>query len=98
MEPQDNVTQQVEQVSTPATEVVESKTDTQPDVTENNLGETSSVSQPEGAGTEVTPPEGVSTPTENKPSVNDKPEVSEEIQKKLGDFYFVVKIVEEFMI
>lgn len=83
MEPQDNVTQQVEQVSTPATEVVESKTDTQPDVTENNLGETSSVSQPEGAGTEVTPPEGVSTPTENKPSVNDKPEVSEEIQKKL---------------
>ena len=83
MEPQENVTTNVEQVSTPATEVVESKTDTQPEVTQNTQSETQTDSQPEGAVTGVTPPEGVSTPTEEQPTVNDKPEVSEEIQKKL---------------
>ena len=83
MEPQENVTTNVEQVSTPPTEVDESKTDTQPVATENNQSEAANLSQPEGAVTEVTPPEGVSTPTEEQPPVNDKPEVSEEIQKKL---------------
>ena len=83
MEPQDNVTTNVEQVSTPATEVDESKTDTQPVSTENNQSETLNVSQPEGATTTVDTPEGVSTPTEEQPPVNDKPEVSDEIQKKL---------------
>lgn len=84
MEPQDNVTTNVEQVSTQPTEpVVEEKTDTQPVSTENNQSETLNVSQPEGATTTVDTPEGVSTPTEEQPLVNDKPEVSEEIQKKL---------------
>lgn len=83
MEPQDNVTTNVEQVSTPTTEVDESKKDTQPVSTENNQSETLNESQPEGATTDVTTPEGVSTPTEEQPPVNDKPEVSDEIQKKL---------------
>lgn len=84
MEPQDNVTTNVEQVSTQPTEpVVEEKTDTQPVSTENNQSETLSVSQPEGDTTAVDTPEGVSTPTEEQPPVNDKPEVSEDIQKKL---------------
>ena len=83
MEPQENVTTNVEQVSTPATEVVESKTDTQPVATENNQSETTTLSQPEGATTTVDTPEGVSTPTEGQPPVNDKPEVSDDIQKKL---------------
>lgn len=83
MEPQDNVTTNVEQVSTPTTEVDESKKDTQPVSTENNQSETLNESQPEGATTNVTTPEGISTPTEEQPPVNDKPEVSNEIQKKL---------------
>ena len=83
MEPQDNVTTNVEQVSTPTTEVDESKKDTQPVSTENNQSETLNESQPEGSGTQVNESEGVSTPTEEQPPVNDKPEVSDEIQKKL---------------
>lgn len=83
MEPQDNVTTNVEQVSTPATEVVESKTDTQPVSTENNQSETLTNSQPEGAVTEVTPPQGTSTPTDNKDAVEGEPVVSEDIQKRL---------------
>lgn len=83
MEPQDNVTTNVEQVSTPTTEVVESKTDTQPVSTENNQSETLNTSSPEGATTNETAPEGTSTPTEDKNSVESKPEVSDEIQKKL---------------
>jgi hypothetical protein len=83
MEPQDNVTTNVEQVSTPTTEVDESKKDTQPVSTENNQSETSNVSSPEGATTSETAPEGTSTPTEDKNTVESKPEVSDEIQKKL---------------
>ena len=83
MEPQDNVTTNVEQVSTPATEVTESKTDTQPVSTENVQSETTTESSPEGATTNETAPEGTSTPTEDKEPVESKPEVSEEIQKKL---------------
>lgn len=83
MEPQDNVTTNVEQVSTPTTEVVESKTDTQPVSTENNQSETLNTSSPEGATTSETAPEGTSTPTEDKNPVESKPEVSDEIQKKL---------------
>lgn len=83
MEPQDNVTTNVEQVSTPTTEVDESKKDTQPVSTENNQSETLNESQLEGSGTQVNESEGISTPTEKQPPVNDKPEVSDEIQKKL---------------
>lgn len=83
MEPQDNVTTNVEQVPTPATEVTESKTDTQPVSTENVQSETTTESSPEGATTVVDTPEGTSTPTEDKETVESKPEVSEEIQKKL---------------
>lgn len=83
MEPQDNVTTNVEQVSTPTTEVVESKTDTQPVSTENNQSDTLNTSSPEGATTNETAPEGTSTPTEDKNPVESKPEVSDEIQKKL---------------
>ena len=83
MEPQDNVTTQQEQVSTPPTSVDESKNDTPTVDTENVQSETSNESQPEGATTDVTAPEGVSTSTEEQPPVNDKPEVSDEIQKKL---------------
>ena len=83
MEPQDNVTTNVEQVSTPTTEVDESKTDTQQVSTENNQSETLNVSSPEGATTTVDTPEGTSTPTEDKKPVESKPEVSDEIQKKL---------------
>lgn len=83
MEPQDNVTTNVEQVSTPTTEVDESKKDTQPVSTENNQSETLNVSSPEGATTSETAPEGISTPTEDKTPVESKPEVSDEIQKKL---------------
>lgn len=83
MEPQENVTTNVEQVSTPATEVVESKTDTQPVSTENNQSETLTDSQPEGATTNKIAPEGTSTPTEDKNSVEGEPVVSEDIQKKL---------------
>lgn len=83
MEPQDNVTTNVEQVSTPTTEVVESKTDTQPVSTENNQSETTTESSPEGATTSEIAPEGTSTPTEDKNAVESKPEVSDEIQKKL---------------
>lgn len=83
MEPQDNVTTNVEQVSTPTTEVDESKKDTQPVSTENNQSETLNVSSPEGATTSETVPEGTSTPTEDKNAVESKPEVSDEIQKKL---------------
>ena len=83
MEPQDNVTTNVEQVSTPTTEVVESKTDTQPVSTENNQSETLNTSSPEGATTSETAPKGTSTPTEDKNAVESKPEVSDEIKKKL---------------
>ena len=83
MEPQDNVTTNVEQVSTPPTSVDESKNDTPTVDTENVQSETLKESQPEGATTNVTAPEGVSTPTEEQPPVNDKLEVSDEIQKKL---------------
>lgn len=85
MEPTTNeqVTQPVEQVSTPATEVVESKTDTQPEVTQNTQSETSNDSQPEGATTKVDVPEGTSTPTEDKETVEGEPKVSDDIQKKL---------------
>ena len=83
MEPQDNVATQQEQVSTPPTSVDESKNDTPTVDTENVQSETSNESQPEGATTDVTAPEGVSTSTEEQPPVNDKPEVSDEIQKKL---------------
>lgn len=83
MEPQDNVTTQQEQVSTPPTSVDESKNDTPTVDTENVQSETLKESQPEGATTNVTAPEGVSTPTEEQPPVNDKLEVSDEIQKKL---------------
>lgn len=83
MEPQDNVTTNVEQVSTPTTEVDESKKDTQPVETENNQSETLTNSQPEGAITNETAPEGTSTPTEETKPVEGEPKVSDEIQKKL---------------
>ena len=83
MEPQENVTQTTEQVSTPATDVVESKTDTQTTVTENTQSETINDSQPEGSGTVVNESEGTSTPTENKKPVEGEPVISDDIQKKL---------------
>lgn len=84
MEPMnEQVTTQTEQVSTPSTEVDESKKDTQVEVTQNTQSETLNVNQPEGATTDVTTPEGVSTQAEDKTSVEGKPEVSDEIQKKL---------------
>lgn len=84
MEPMnEQVTQNVEQVSTPATEVVESKNDTQPEATQNTQSETLNNSPLEGAETNVNAPEGIVTPTEDKSSVEGKPEVSDEIQKKL---------------
>lgn len=83
MEPQDNVTTNVEQVSTPATEVDESKTDTQQVSTENNQVVTKTDSQPEGSTTQVSESDGTSTPTEDKSSVEGEPKVSDEIQKKL---------------
>lgn len=83
MEPQENVSTQTEQVSTPATEVDESKTDTQDVTTENVQSETTTDTPPEGAETKVEAPEGTSAPTEETKPVEGKPEVSEEIQKKL---------------
>ena len=84
MEPQDNVTTNVEQVSTQPTEpVVEEKTDTQPVSTENNQSETLNDSPLEGSGTQVNESEGINTPTEDKSSVEGEPKVSDEIQKKL---------------
>lgn len=83
MEPQDNVTTNVEQVSTPTTEVDESKTDTQQVSTENNQVVTETDSQPEDTTTQVSESDGVSTPTDEKPPVEGEPKVSEEIQKKL---------------
>ena len=83
MEPQENVTQTTEQVSTPATDVDESKTDTQTTVTENTQSETITDSQPEGSVTTVSEPEGTSTPTEDKKPVEGEPVVSDDIQKKL---------------
>lgn len=83
MEPQDNVTTNVEQVSTPTTEVDESKTDTQQVSTENNQVVTKTDSQPEGSTTQVSESDGTSTPTEDKNSVEGEPKVSDEIQKKL---------------
>jgi len=83
MEPQENVTTNVEEVSTPATEVDESKTDTQPVDTENNQSETTVETPPEGAEPKVETPESVSTPTDDTNAVEGKPEVSEDIQKKL---------------
>ena len=85
MEPtNEQVTNNVEQVSTqPVEKPIEEKTDTQPVATENKEVETSTDSQPEGATTNETAPEGTSTPTEDKNPVEGKPEVSDEIQKKL---------------
>lgn len=84
MEPQDNVTTNVDQVSTQPTEpVVEEKTDTQPVSTENNQSETLNDSPLEGSGTQVNELEGVNTPAEDKNSVEGEPKVSDEIQKKL---------------
>ena len=84
MEPQDNVTTNVEQVSTQPTEqVIEEKTDTQPVSTENNQSETLNDSPLEGSGTQVNELEGINTPTEDKNSVEGEPKVSDEIQKKL---------------
>lgn len=85
MEPMnEQVTEQItEQVSTPATEVDESKNDTQTQVTENIQTETSKDSPLEDTGTQVNESEGNVTPTEDKKPVEGKPEVSDEIQKKL---------------
>lgn len=84
MEPQnEQVTQTTEQVSTPVTDVTESKTDTQPPVTENTQSETLNDSQPEGSTTVVDKPEGISTPTEDKNSVVGEQTIPDEIQKKL---------------
>jgi len=85
MEPtNEQVTEQItEQVSTPATEVDESKNDTQTQVTENIQTETSKDSQLEDTETQVNESEGNVTPTEDKNSVEGKLEVSDEIQKKL---------------
>ena len=85
MEPMnEQVTEQItEQVSTPATEVDESKNDTQTQVTENIQTETSKDSPLEDTGTQVNESEGNVTPTEDKNSVEGKSEVSDEIQKKL---------------
>ena len=84
MEPQDNVTQNVDQVSTqPVEQPVEANTDTRPVVTENNQSETLNDSPLEGATTQVNVPEGNVTPTENQNPVEGKLEVSDEIQKKL---------------
>lgn len=83
MEPQENVTTQTEQVSTPATEVDESKTDTQNVSTENVQSETTTDTPPEGSGTSVNESEGISTPTDTKDPVEGEPKVSDEIQKKL---------------
>lgn len=85
MEPtNEQVTTTTEQVSTqPDTSSVEAKTDTQNVDTQNTQTETLMDSQPEGATTQVSTPEGVSTPTEDKTTVVDKPAVSDEIKKKL---------------
>lgn len=82
MEPQENVTTPVDTVSTPATDVTESKTDTQPVDTQNNSSDVTT-SQPEGSVTDVTEPEGTSTPTDVKEPVEGEPAVSDEIQRKL---------------
>lgn len=80
----EKVTQQTtEQVSTPTTEVDESKTDTQNNVTENTQTKELNDSPLEGSGTSVNESEGNVTPTDNKDAVEGKPEVSDEIQKKL---------------
>lgn len=84
MEPNETVTTNNEQVSTQPTEpVVEEKTDTQTVDTQNTQVETLKDSQPEGATTSVNTPEGNVTPTDEKKPVDGKPEVSDEIQKKL---------------
>ena len=84
MEPQnEQVTQTTEQVSTPVTDVTESKTDTQPPVTENTQSETSTDSQPEGSVITVSEPEGTSIPTDDKSSVVGEQTIPEDIQKKL---------------
>lgn len=80
----EKVTEQTtEQVSTPTTEVDESKTDTQNVVTENTQTKELNDSPLEGSGTNVNESEGNVTPTDNKDVVEGKPEVSDEIQKKL---------------
>jgi hypothetical protein len=83
MEPQENVTTNVEQVSTQPKQPIEEKTDTQPVSTENNQSETLNDSPLEGSGTQVDESEGINTPTEDKSSVEGEPKVSDEIQKKL---------------
>ena len=82
MEPQENVTTPVEQVSTPATDVTESKTDTQPVDTQNTSSDVTT-SQPKETVTDVTEPDGTSTPTDTKEPVEGEPAISDEIQKKL---------------
>jgi len=80
----EKVTQQTtEQVSTPTTEVDESKTDTQNNVTENTQTKELNDSPLEGSGTNNNESEGSVTPTDNKDAVEGKPVVSDEIQKKL---------------
>lgn len=80
----EKVTEQTtEQVSTPTTEVDESKTDTQNVVTENTQTKELNDSPLEGSETNVSESEGNVTPTDNKDAVEGKPEVSDEIQKKL---------------
>lgn len=80
----EKVTEQTtEQVSTPTTEVDESKTDTQNNVTENTQTKELNDSPLEGSGASVNESEGNVTPTDNKDAVEGKPEVSDEIQKKL---------------
>jgi hypothetical protein len=83
MEPQENVTTNVEQVSTQPEQPIEEKTDTQPVSTENNQSETLNDSPLEGSETQVNESEGINTPTEDKNSVEGEPKVSDEIQKKL---------------
>lgn len=82
MEPtNEQVTATPEQVSTqPEVKPVEEKTDTQVVDTQNTEG---TDSQPEGATTSVSTPEGISTPTDDKKPVDGEPEVSDEIKKKL---------------
>lgn len=84
MEPQDNVNTNVEQISTQPTEqVIEEKKDTQPVVTENNQSETLNDSPLEDPTTVVNESDSNVTPSEDKSSVEGKPEVSDEIRKKL---------------
>lgn len=85
MEPMnEQVTQPMEQASTlPETAPLEVNTEAPVVDTQNTQTETLNNSPLEGATTNVDTPEGNVTPTENKNAVEGKPEVSDEIQKKL---------------